>query len=144
MRAQKKKGHGRCKIEWCVSGVACCDYALKPNFAGRTFGSLAYCQKANGRSMFGRPHTVVGHDLPSDWRLQTYVLIDQLMATNSCGSITFLSGAPPSYRLLQMPASALVRDPFLRERGDSPYPAGSIGRRALSEPRMPCSPSVLL
>lgn len=33
----------------------------------------------------------------------------------------------PPCRLLQLPAIALVRDPFLRDRGDLPYPAAPLG-----------------
>lgn len=54
--------------------------------------------------------------------------------TNSCGSITSFPCSRPPYRLLQLPANALVRDPILRDRGDSlTLPSGSIGWLALSD-----------
>lgn len=41
----------------------------------------------------------------------------------------FFPWSRPPYRLLQLPASALVKDPFLRDRGDSPYPAAPLDGR---------------
>jgi hypothetical protein len=68
--------------------------------------TLAYCQKANG------PLPGVAGRIPRYTRRTQilvrleasgvrYLLIDQLMATNSCGSITFPRMRPP-YRLLQV------------------------------------------
>lgn len=78
--------------------------------------------------------SVVGHGRGSDWRLHLRALIGQSMASNSYGSITFFPWSRPPYRLLQLPASALVKDPILRDRGDSlTLPSGSIGWLALSD-----------
>lgn len=41
----------------------------------------------------------------------------------------FFPWSRPPYRLLQLPASALVKGPFLRDRGDSPYPAAPLDSR---------------
>lgn len=133
--------------------MACCDYALKPNFAGQHSprSKTARTDWQNCSQM--RSCFLLESKRPLQVWLAAYnrrTRPQLRLEASPAGPGLSMNGhqllrqhhffpwSRPPYRLLQLPASALVKDPFLRDRGDSPNPAAPLdGRRC-----WPCQTSL--